>query len=236
MAMRPIFYDTETTGLKSKVDKIVEIAAYDPELDRSFCEFVNPGVPIPPDASSVHGITQEMVESAPDFGEVGRRFAEFCDGDILLIAHNQDGFDIHFIRAEFGRHDIPMPEWKTLDTLKWARKYRPDLPSHSLQFLREMYGIEANNAHRALDDVMVLYKVYLAMIDDLSTDQVYELLCQQKKIEAAVGITEMPFGKHRGQPLDKVPKNYVKWLASDGAFDSEENAALKAGFQKLGLI
>ncbi len=46
-----------------------------------------------------------------------------------------------------------------------------DLPRHSLQFLREVYGIEKNNAHRALDDVVVLYEVFQKMVDDLSYQQ-----------------------------------------------------------------
>jgi len=227
---RAIYYDTETTGIKSEKDYIIEIAAYDPANDASFEMFVKPKIPIPPDATKIHGITDEMVRDAYDFGEVGKQFTEFCEGDSILIAHNNDSFDIHFLREEFRRHDLSLPEWRFLDTLKWARRYRPDLPRHSLQFLREIYGFPANNAHRALDDVVVLHQVFSVMLDDLSIDQAYELLNKPRAVKF------MPFGKHQGVPLNEVPKNYVAWLANSGAFDKPENEELKRSFLELGML
>ena len=60
-----------------------------------------------------------------------------------------------------------MPDWKFIDSLKWSRKYRTDLPRHNLQYLREVYQIPANQAHRALDDVFVLQQIFSKMILDL---------------------------------------------------------------------
>jgi len=228
-----IFYDTETTGIRVTEDRIVEIAAFDPTSKRTFCAFVNPGVPIPPDASRVHHITDEMVKDAPSFAEVGRNFIEFCGQDAILIAHNNDNFDVQILRNELNRHGVAMPEWRYIDTLKWARRYRPDLPRHSLQFLREVYGIAENNAHRALDDVVVLHEVFSKMIDDLSMTQVLELLSLTKKPKA---VTEMPFGKHQGMPLKDVPKNYIKWLSESGSLDKEANSGLKESLVQMGLL
>ncbi len=230
MAARPIFYDTETTGIKAANDRIVEIAAYDLVRECSFEELVNPGIPIPPEASKVHKITDDMVENAASFKEVGEKFIEFCEGDVVLIAHNNDAFDVHFLRHEFARHEIEMPEWKFFDTLKWARRYRPDLPRHTLQFLREIYNIEANNAHRALDDVIVLYKIFEQMTDDLDIEQAMELLNAPKDIKV------MPFGKHQGKALKDVPEDYIKWLAKNDALDKPENKQLKECFEKLGVL
>lgn len=230
MALIPIYYDTETTGIKADRDRIIEIAAYDPVRDRRFEMFVNPGCPIPPEATAIHHITDEMVATAPSFAEVGAEFINFCEGDVVLIAHNNDAFDLHFIRNEFSRHSLEMPSWKFLDSLKWARRYRPDLPRHTLQFLREIYGITANNAHRALDDVIVLYQVFQSLIDDLPIDEVYALLNHPRTIQ------KMPFGKHQGQPLSKIPRSYIQWLASNGALEKPENQELKQSFQALGLL
>lgn len=230
MAARPIYYDTETTGIKADSDRIVEIAAYDPVNDCSFEELVNPGIPIPLEASKVHNITDDMVQDAPSFREIGEKFIRFCSGDVILIAHNNDHFDVHFLRHEFQRHHLEMPKWKFFDTLKWARRYRPDLPRHPLQFLREIYGIEANNAHRALDDVIVLHQVFEKMCDDLTIEQAYSLLCAPKAVKI------MPFGKYQGKPLEQIPEDYVKWLAKSEAFEKPENQTLKESFEKLGLL
>ena len=160
MTKRPIYYDTETTGVRPDKDRIIEIAAFDPVLDRTFDSLINPGCPIPPEASAIHNISDEMVKDAPSFAEVAKDFAQFCNGDCVLIAHNNDAFDKPFIQSEFERNNVSFPEWPFIDSLKFSRKYRPDLPRHSLQHLREYHGIEANNAHRALDDVIILHQVF----------------------------------------------------------------------------
>ena len=120
MSYRPIFYDTETTGISPETERIVEIAAYDPVQGKEFVELVNPGKPIPPQASAVHKITDEMVADSPSFKEVAPKFVDFCQGEVVLIAHNNDAFDIHFLRKEFDRNELEMPSWKFADSLKWA--------------------------------------------------------------------------------------------------------------------
>jgi DNA polymerase-3 subunit epsilon len=228
--MRAIYYDTETTGVKAERDRIIEIAAYDPVEDRTFEMLINPGIPIPPDATAIHHITNEMVAEAPTFAQVGMQFTQFCEGDVVLIAHNNDAFDVHFLRHEFKRHNIELPAYKFIDSLKWARRFRPDLPRHSLQFLREVFGLTANNAHRALDDVIILHQVFSQMIDDLPISEVYRLLNIPRTLH------HMPFGKHQGVPLNKVPSDYVKWLEGTGAFEKPDNAELRQCFEKLGLL
>lgn len=230
MPLRPIFYDTETTGVRPDKDRIIEIAAFDPVNNRSFEKLINPGIPIPPDATAIHHITNEMVASAPSFAQIGLEFIEFCEGDTVLIAHNNDTFDMQFLKHETNRHGLEMPQWKFLDSLKWARRYRADLPRHTLQFLREIYNIAANNAHRALDDVIVLHQVFSHMTDDLTMDMIYALLNKPKDLQ------HMPFGKYQGKPLKEVPKDYVTWMHGQGAFDKAENSELKQSFQKLGLL
>lgn len=229
-SLRPIYYDTETTGIKAEEDRIIELAAYDPVLDKTFVELIYPNRPIPKEATAIHQITDEMVQGADTFGKVAIRFTEFCSGNVVLIAHNNDNFDKLFLQQEFQRENIPLPPWQYLDTLKWARKYRSDLPRHSLQFLREVYGFEENQAHRALDDVIMLHQIFSQMIDNLTIDQVIELM------NAPQQITRMPFGKYQGKHLSQVPQDYLAWLKRSGAFDKPENSSLFHAFCQLGML
>ena len=225
-----LYYDTETTGVKPDRDKIVELAAYDPYQNRTFAQLINPGMPIPAESTAITGINDAMVADAPGFDVVGKSFIEFCGPDAVLIAHNNDRFDKLFLEAEAARSGLILPQWRYLDTLKWSRKYRPDLPSHALQNLREVYGITANQAHRALDDVHVLHQVFSAMIDDLSIEVVLQLLVEQ------TGSQRMPFGKYQGKLLTEVPGSYLKWLQESGALSKSDNRDLKETLEKLKLI
>ncbi len=228
--LRPIYYDTETTGVRNDKDRVIELAAFDPVENRTFCRFIKPGIPIPPEATAIHKITDGMVADAPPFKEVAEAFLAFCPPQSVLIAHNNDAFDKLFLEQEFKRSGLDFPSFRFIDTLKWARKYRGDLPRHTLQSLREVYGFPANQAHRALDDVIVLHQVFSAMIDDLPIETILDLLARPQV------LSRMPFGKHQGKLLAEVPKDYVSWLASSGAFDKSENQELKENFDKLGLL
>jgi DNA polymerase III subunit epsilon len=228
--MRPIFYDTETTGLRPKVDRVVEIALFDPTLNKTYCSFINPGIPIPPEQTAIHGIDDAMVKDAPSFADIAREFALFCQGDTVVIAHNNDTFDLLFLEAEFARAGLPFPSLRFLDSLKWARRYRPDLPRHTLQILREHFGIPENRAHRALDDVLILHQVFSHLIDDLSYDEVFRLMNKPRILH------HMPFGKHAGKPLKHLPKDYLQWLQGSGALDKNENKELKESLLHLALL
>lgn len=198
-AKRPIYFDLETTGIFHERDRIVEIAAFDPERNLSFQRLVHPGVIIPDDVIRVHGITNEMVQNQPSFQVVGKEFIEFCSGDVMFVAHNGEQFDLRFLAAEFKRNKLHFPKgWALVDSLKWARKYRKDLPKHTLQYLRELFGIPKNNAHRALDDSITLHQVFSLMTDDLTCEEIlvkgdglFELCGEDKKNSGTQSAPEL---------------------------------------------
>lgn len=236
MAYRPIYFDTETTGLSSENDRIIEIAAFDPVKNKTFSQLVNPQIPISEESIAICNITNEMVKDCPTFEEVGKMFKEFCGSEFIFVAHNGDSFDKPFIEAEFKRANLELPKWYYIDSLKWARKYRPDLPKHNLQYLRQIFNIDENEAHRALNDVVVLHKVFEKMTDDLPIETIYKLLYKPKEKQKVDNIEFMPFGKFQGKKLSEVPKSYIKWLEQSQAFDKAENKLLKECFEKLGLL
>ncbi|WP_201456822.1 putative quorum-sensing-regulated virulence factor [Chlamydia sp. 17-3921] len=224
-----IFYDTETTGTQIDKDRVIEIAAYNSSTRESFVTYVNPEIPVPEEASKIHGITTSMVTSAPTFPEAFRKFKEFCGDSSILVAHNNDGFDFPLLGKECRRHSLEPLSLRSIDSLKWAKKYRPDLPKHNLQYLRQVYGFAENQAHRALDDVIILYKVFTVLVGDLQPEQILSLLeesCHPK-------IFRMPFGKYKGKALTEIPNSYLAWLENQGALDKPENKDIKAAIALL---
>jgi DNA polymerase-3 subunit epsilon len=99
-----------------------------------------------------------------------------------------------------------------------------------LQFLREVYGIPENRAHRALDDVIVLKEVFFNMVDDLTPQQIYDLLNKPRPLQ------HMPFGKYQGKLLKELPKDYLQWLKGSGAFEKPENQELKSSLELIGAL
>lgn len=167
--MREIIFDTETTGLESKIDRIIEIGAIELfnhfPTGRSFHVFVNPGDrKVHPDALAVHGITDEFLKDKPPFSAIVEELVEFFEG-AKWIAHNAT-FDMGFINAEFERLGrAPVPNDQVLDTLALARRKHPMGPN-SLDALCRRYGID--NSHRtkhgALLDSELLAEVYIEML------------------------------------------------------------------------
>jgi len=191
---RFLFFDLETTGISPERDKIIELAVYDLEKMSHFSALINPQRDIPEEATRIHHISNEMVQDAPSFAEVGKGFVEFCQGNVALIAHNGSNFDFPFLDRECTNANVKLPEkWLFIDSLLWARKYRKDLPRHALQYLREAFQIPPNQAHRALDDVMVLKEVFMRMVGDLSPEQVIELIGYEK---LSSQLTQTPAEEH----------------------------------------
>ncbi|WP_037086288.1 DNA polymerase III subunit epsilon [Neorhizobium vignae] len=166
--MREIIFDTETTGLESKIDRVIEIGGI--ELINNFPTgrtlhlYINPGDrKVHPDALAVHGITDEFLKDKPSFGDVAQQIIEFFDG-AKWIAHNAT-FDMGFMNAEFARLGLPpVMSDQVIDTLAMARRKHPMGPN-SLDALCRRYGID--NAHRtkhgALLDSELLAEVYIEM-------------------------------------------------------------------------
>lgn len=229
--MATILFDLETTGLKPEAERIIEVAFLNVETGASLVSFVHPQRPIPYEAQTICNITDAMVAQAPPFEQIIDQICQFCPEGSLLVAHNGINFDSKFLQEEFQRCARTLPNWRIFDTLHWVRRFRPDLPKYSLQYLRDMCGIPANQAHRALDDVHVMQKVCEILFDDLSWEQAYKMLSLPQPT-----LQTMPFGKHQGTPFAQVPKNYLQWLAKSGALDKEENSQLKERLSALGLI
>ncbi|MGL4405253.1 MAG: DNA polymerase III subunit epsilon [Notoacmeibacter sp.] len=166
--MREIIFDTETTGLDPKIERIIEIGAVELEnrfpTGRTFHHYLYPdGRKVDPAALAVHGISDADLVGKPLFSAIAEAFLEFV-GDGKLVAHNA-GFDKSFLNAELERiNRQPVPDESFIDTLAIARRRHPMGPN-SLDALCKRYGV--SNAHRtkhgALLDSELLAEVYIEM-------------------------------------------------------------------------
>lgn len=167
--MREIVFDTETTGLENKADRVIEIGGIELlnhfPTGRSFHVYINPGDrKVHPDALAVHGITDEFLRDKPAFSEIVEEMRAFFEG-AKWVAHNAN-FDMGFINAELDRLGLPpIPGEMVVDTLSLARRKHPMGPN-SLDALCRRYGID--NSHRtkhgALLDSELLAEVYIEML------------------------------------------------------------------------
>lgn len=166
---REIILDTETTGLDPKDGhRIIEIGCVEImnriPTGNVFHTYINPLREIGPDATRIHGITNEMVADKPIFEKIAKDFLDFI-GDSKLVIHNAD-FDMKFINAElFFLKRTDIPDSQVFCTLKYARKKFPGA-QNSLDALCKRFNVD--NSHRekhgALLDAEILAEVYLELM------------------------------------------------------------------------
>ncbi len=161
---RFVVFDLETTGIKYSDNSIVEIGAVRVEngiITDEYSTLANPEYPIPPEASAVNHITNDMLAGQPLIYEVLPSFLMFV-GDDVLVAHNMR-FDYQFLANACMINQFKIPE-KIFDTMALARYY-PEAGSKKLTALVEAAGIEVENAHRALSDARMTAKLVIATIE-----------------------------------------------------------------------
>lgn len=163
-----VVFDVETTGLfPQDGDRIVEIAAMKVRGGKvvdQFYSLVNPKRPIPPEATSINQITEDMVADAPTADAVLPRLIDFISGG--CVAGHNARFDMGFLCYElslFGRRlkdDTPV-----VDTLKMAKGLLPYLSSYKLSYLARSLGVTVTQTHRAMADVELTVAVLLRMME-----------------------------------------------------------------------
>jgi DNA polymerase-3 subunit epsilon len=153
-----VVLDFETTGLSPRGgDRITEVAALrvrDGRVVDRYVTLVNAGVRIPSFITGLTGITNAMVASAPPVTRVIRELVDFLADD-LVVAHNA-GFDHGFLRAECDHAGLSARDYRTLCTLRLARRLTPGLRSYKLSLLAAHLGVTYGGAaHRAEADAQV---------------------------------------------------------------------------------
>ena len=226
---RPIcFFDLETTGVNVSKDKILEISILKvfPNGNKELKTWlVNPEMPIPPQTTAVHGITDDKVANEPTFKQLSKSIYEMIKGSDLA-GFNSDRFDIPLLAEEMLRAeiDVDFKKFLTVDVQTIFHK----MEKRNLSAAYKFYcGKELENAHSAEADTTVTYEVLKAQIekyDDLENDitNLSAFSTRRKSVDFAGfilvdddGDPSFSFGKHKGRKvneiLDKEP-GYFSWL------------------------
>ncbi len=239
---RPIaFFDLETTGINVGSDRIVEISILKISTDgtkQTFTKRINPTIPIPKQASEVHGIYDLDVANEPTFKSIAKDISAFlldCD----LAGYNSNKFDIPILVEEFLRVDVDFDinKRRFVD----VQNIFHQMEQRTLKAAYKFYcGKDIINAHSAEADIEATYDVFLAQLEKYDgvifedkkgnkttpvkndIEALHNFTNINKNVDLAgriifndKGIEVFNFGKHIGKPVEKVLQeepSYYSWM------------------------
>ncbi|ADU30718.1 PolC-type DNA polymerase III [Evansella cellulosilytica] len=165
-----IVFDVETTGLSAVYNTIIELAAVkvkNGEIVDRFESFANPHEKLTPLIIDLTGITDDMVENAPEVDDVLKDFHEWI-GDATLVAHNAS-FDMGFINAGFQKIGYGHATNPVIDTLELGRLLYPTFKNYRLNTLCKKFNIELVAHHRAIYDAEATGHLLWKMVKDATS-------------------------------------------------------------------
>ncbi len=243
--------DIETTGLSPEYDEIIELSAIkicdDMTID-TFSSLVKPSVEIDEYITSLTGITNDMLSTAPKLISVLPKYLEFIGNDILL-GYNVN-FDINFLYDNTENLSCKLLSNDFVDTMRIFKKLHPDLIHHRLQDLAALYNIDYSNAHRSLSDCKITYLGYIQLLDEIenSFSDVQEFInlfkrkrCQTKAADIEATTTDIDednllFGKNivfTGTLERMLRKDAMQLVVNHGGINSD-NVTKKTNYLVLG--
>ena len=226
---RPIiFFDLETTGIDIARDRIVEISMVKvmpdgEEIVRT--RRINPGMPIPAEATAIHGITDEDVKDCPLFPQIAKSLAQFIEG-CDFGGFNSNRFDLPMLVEEFMRAgvDVDFRKRKFIDVQNIFHK----MEQRTLVAAYKFYcGKNLEDAHTAEADTRATYEVLMSQLDrypDLQNDVTFlsDYSSFNKNVDFAgrmvyddKGVEVFNFGKYKGMSVADVLKRdpgYYSWI------------------------
>ena len=160
--------DLETTGLDPRRDAIVAAAAIPFVHGRAgagFVTLVNPGRPIPPGATTVHGIDDAAVTDAPSVQEVMPDLAVACEHRVLV--GYDVGFDLAMLRRTRSPHGGALARGIVLDSRRLARAVQPQGRDQRLEVVAARLGLDVSGRHTAAGDARMAGEILVALLPAL---------------------------------------------------------------------
>lgn len=239
-------FDLETTTANPATARIVQIAIIQIHPDGRRVEYqslVNPEVPIPADATAIHGITDADVKDARPWAQLAPRLIHaFTNCDYL--GYNIARFDLEVLRAEFRRVgvDTTVPDGQAPPRIVdpyvvWVKQEPRTLSDAVKKFL----GRELAGAHDATADVKATVEIAEHLFTywpDLPTDldalhalqfpPVPGQIDRNGKFVWQDGEAVVNFGKHKGTPLRNIDKGFLRWMTQQDFPDDARAIAYDA--------
>lgn len=244
-----VFLDLETTGLSVISDRIVELAIIRISPQGDVLERVrrfNPGIPIPPEATAIHGISDADVAREPPFAARAKSLVELLD-PCDLGGFNLRRFDLPLLLAEFKRAGVPfsIQGRRLIDAQVIFHREEPrDLSAAARFYL----GREHEEAHTALGDIRTTAAVLSAQLQrypdlprDLDglhayCDEVSPFLSELDRwFTRQDGELVFRRGKHRGETLTQVATtepDYLRWMLGADDMDEEVLAVVRQAMER----
>ena len=226
---RPIiFFDLETTGLNITNDHIVELSiikVFPDGHEEEKTRRINPGMPIPAEATAVHHITDDDVKDCPKFKQIAKSLAQMFEG-CDIAGFNSNRFDIPMLAQEFSNAgvDVDFSKMRFVDVQSIYHKKEPRNLIAAYKFYCGKDLTEAHSANADTRATLEVLKAQLDYYDDLENDieKLSEMSFSGKNIDLAGRIVKnekgeavFNFGQYRGKTVESVLKStpqYLDWI------------------------
>lgn len=217
--MTAIVLDTETTGLEPRTARIVELTIVEYETgDLLFhCRF-DPEVPIPPDATAVHGITDEMVVGLPKFREHAATIALILGRADAMIGFNPQ-YDKGMVGGEFSRLGMSCQLPPAICSKRLWSKHEPRNLTAAYKRFVDPAGF--SGAHGSMADTLATRAVMLAQVREFGLEgkpwsefgqEMVVWVGPSNHIICDDATLKINFGKHRGVAIQDVDLGYWRWI------------------------
>lgn len=223
-----IFFDLETTGVDTQNDRIVQICVK--KGDEIKTMLINPEIPISPEASEVHGITDDMVKDAPTFSQISKSLYKYIYGEDLA-GFNSNKFDVPMLVKEFERAGIDFDVSK-INLIDVSNIYRRLNPRNLQSAYKQYVGEEFDDAHDAQADVLATERLFKE-INKQHSDELKDIDLNlysnydRERIDLAgmfvknnEGNLIFGFGKHVGKEVGNH-LSYVEWILYKSDFPKD---------------
>lgn len=215
IALDAVAIDTETTGLDPATARIVQLGAValskgQVKSGQTFELLVDPGIPIPSQATQVHGITNALVRNAPAFRDVWPKLKRFRRGRVLV--GYSIGFDLAILENEAMRAGATWEKPRALCVRLLSTAANPALPDYSLETIAAWLGVVIRDRHQALGDAMAAADIFVALIPKLQERGIRTLAQAERACLALTADLEQ--GRRAGWADPVLPPEAMRPIGS----------------------